>query len=1048
MQETFLEDNFEQSILELFENDLGYTRECGYDIERDVRVPFYEDVLRTSLRRINTDVPQAFLDEAIEKITSINDGSLVQRNQRFMRYLQEGIAVTKAINGEETTYLINLIDYSRQDMNDFRVVNQWRYEELSNKRCDVVVFVNGLPVVVIELKSPSAENTDVHDAYLQIKNYQERIPSLFVYNCFSVISDFSETRAGTITANENRYMKWKTVNGDYESTLTADYDTLFRGMFQKKRLLDIIRNFICFDEDVDKTGKILTAYHQYFAVNKAIERTKKAVDTDGHIGVFWHTQGSGKSLSMVFYAHQLIERFPRCTILVVTDRKDLDEQLYGQFARCAGFLHQQPYKVEAKDDLKAVLKDREAGGIIFTTIQKFDNYDGALSQRRNIFVIADEAHRSQYGEEHWDEKSETMKKGFALMMREALPNASFIGFTGTPISNRDKDTIEVFGDYIDVYDMTQAVADGATRPVYYESRVVNLHLDEETLKMLDDEIAAMQEEGATEEQIEKAKHSWSSLDQVLGAPATIDSLTTDIINHYEDNRQNLLTGKAMIVAYSRPIAIEILKSILSKRPAWQNKVKVVLSDSNKDDPEWAQYIGSEKHKKELAREFKDNNSEFKIAIVRDMWLTGFDVPSLSTMYFYKAMAGHNLMQAIARVNRVFPEKEGGLIVDYIGIAQLLKDAMSRYTKRDQKQFGDPDIAKTALLKWQEELEICRGLIYGYDYKPFLEGSDSVKAETIKNAVNYMLAIERETRKKQLIEHSRLLHNATTLCRSLLDHRQKLEVAFFDAVRTLVLRVTGKGPISAHEINERVGALIQQSIKSEGVINLFDEQSTEFSLFDEAFMEQIQKMKQKNLALEILRKLISNKVKEHRRTNVVQSERFSKMLEEALNRYINGLISSEEVIKEMLELAKSMQSEDEKVKALGLTPEEKAFYDALTRPEAVKDFYTNEELVNLTRELTDTLRRNQTIDWNKKEGARAKMRVMIKKLLKKYKYPPEGAEEALQTVMAQCNQWADNPDHFDTTEDYPPVVKIRTKPYFSSDQEQAMPHAADDSKTGY
>ncbi len=1006
---TYSEDAYEQTVMELFEG-LGYTKECGYDIERDVRVPYYEDVLRASLNRINPTAKPGTVQKAIELITTIADGTLIQRNEVFMRYLQDGVSVPYTEKGESYTQDIKLIDYERPDRNDFRVVNQWRFEEFAKKRCDVVVFVNGMPLVIVELKSPSAEDTDVHDAYLQIKNYQDKLPSLFVFNCFSVISDMADTLAGTITASETRYMAWKTVDGSYETTEFADYNTFFEGIFQRERFLDLIHHFICFDKWQGKTGKILAAYHQYFAVNKAVMRTQRATEKDGKIGVFWHTQGSGKSLSMVFFAHQLIQKFSNCTIVVVTDRQDLDDQLYGQFCRCQDFLRQTPVKADSREHLIELLKNRKAGGVFFTTIQKFTEGDTPLSDRRNIIVMTDEAHRSQYGEEHWDTKAEKMKKGFALKMREALPNASFIGFTGTPISDRDRDTEEVFGNYIDVYDMSQAVQDGATRPVYYESRVMNLDLDEDTLRLLDAEFGNLADEGATEEQLNETKHELSRLEQILGADSTIESLVEDIIHHYEHFRAQELTGKAMIVAYSREIAIKILIKMLQKRPQWQDKVKVVLSDSNKDKEEWAQYIGNEAHKKELAREFKDDNSEFKIAIVRDMWLTGFDVPSLATMYVYKAMSGHNLMQAIARVNRVFPEKEGGLIIDYIGIAQALRQAMKDYTSRDRNKYGDPNIAKTALVKWQEELEICHDQLFGHDYAGFFTGSDSEKAQIIKEAVNFLLPPDKEQKKKDFIEHSRLLHNYTTLCRSLLSEHQKMEVAFFDSVRCLLVRLATKGPITKREINERIGALLQQSIQSDGVTNLFEGQA-EFSLFDENFMDQIKKMKQKNLALELLKKLLKHKVQEFKKQNVVQSERFSELLEKAVNSYINGLITNEKVIEELLDLAKQIQEEEEKSNELGLTTEEKAFYDALTQPQAVKDFYSNDQLIELTRELTETLRRNSTIDWNKKESARAQMRVCIKRLLKKYKYPPEGAEEAMNIVMDQCNTWADQEYNF-------------------------------------
>lgn len=593
----FTEDAYEQTLIALFRDELGYQYELGYDVERDIREPFHRADLEASLRRLNPGLPDDVLAEGMKAIATIDEGTLEQNNETFIKWMQEGMEVELKQDGEERTVLMRLIDFDRPERNLFKVVNQWRVEEYKSKRCDIVVMVNGLPLVVVELKSAVAEDASIDDAYLQIRNYQQSLPSLFTYNAFNVISDMSETRAGTITAKMERYMEWKTVDGNYESTLVADYRTFFLGMFQKQRFADILQNYICFEHKEGKICKILAAYHQYFAVGKAMARTKAAVEGNGKIGVFWHTQGSGKSFSMVFYAHQLIQRLPEVTIVVVTDRKDLDNQLFGQFSRCTGFLRQQPVNATSRSMLGELLAGRKSGGIIFTTIQKFEEGDTALSTRRNIIVMTDEAHRSQYGDEHWDAQSQTMKKGFSQKMREALPNASFIGFTGTPISDRDRDTQEVFGSYIDVYDMSQAVDDEATRPIYYESRVVNLNLDEKTMKLLDEEFDHLSEEGATDEQIKKAKQEHSRLEVLLGEDATIDALVRDIIDHYEQNRAQLLTGKAMVVALTREIAIKIYRKMLELRPSWTEKVKVVMSGSNKDPEDWQKIIGNEAYKK-------------------------------------------------------------------------------------------------------------------------------------------------------------------------------------------------------------------------------------------------------------------------------------------------------------------------------------------------------------------------------------------------------------------------------------------------------------------
>ena len=1006
----FTEDAYEQTLIALFRNELGYAYECGYEVERDYREPFYRADLLVSMRRLNPSLPADAMEQGIKQITNISIGTLEQNNEQFTLWMQNGLEVGYLQDGEERTALMRLIDYERPERNFFKVVNQWRVEEYKNKRCDMVVMVNGLPLVVVELKSAVSEDATIDDAYKQIKNYQQSVPSLFSYNAFNVISDMSETRAGTITAKETRYMEWKTVDGSYESTIIADYRTFFLGMFQQQRLLDILQNYICFDKNQGRYAKILTAYHQYYAVGKALERTKEAVEGNGKIGVFWHTQGSGKSLSMVFYAHQLVQRLPEVTIVVVTDRKDLDNQLFGQFCRCKDFLRQEPVNAQSRSDLGRLLQGRQSGGIIFTTIQKFEEGDTPLSPRRNIIVMSDEAHRSQYGDEHWDAQSQRMKKGFSQKMREALPGASFIGFTGTPISDRDRDTEEVFGHYIDIYDMSQAVDDGATRPVYYESRVVNLRLDDDTMKLLNDEFDHLGDEGATEEQIRKAKQEHSRLEVLLGEDATIDTLTRDIVHHYEDNRAQELTGKAMIVALTRPIAIKIYRKILELRPGWTENVKVVMSGSNQDPEDWQQIIGNEAYKKELARKFKDDDDPMKIAIVRDMWLTGFDVPSLATMYVYKPMSGHNLMQAIARVNRVFPGKEGGLIVDYVGIAQALKSAMQQYTNRDRHRFGDPDIAKTALLKWREEMEVCRDQLHGFDYTGFFAQDNTKRAAAITAGANYLSAPALLQKKKDFMEHSALLHNATTLCRSLLDERQKTEVCYMDALRVMMLKLSQKGKISRHEINERIGDLLRQSVKTDGVINLFGDRQIEFSLFDEAFLQEVKNMKERNLAVELLTKLLKERIRQQKKTNITQSDLFSDMLSRSLSNYLKGLLTNEEVIQELLKMAQQMKHAEDEGNDLGLTSEEKAFYDALSTPEGVRQAYSDEEFVALTKELTEVLHTNRTIDWNRKESARAKMRVLVKRLLKKYKYPPEGAKKALETVMRQCDHWADDDEN--------------------------------------
>ena len=1017
MSGVYTEADYENSIIELFQNTLEYEYIYGPDIERDFYSPLYEDVLIDSLHHLNKNLPNDAIQEALHKLKNFENGELVQKNTTFMDYLQNGIPVRYFLDGEERSAIVYLADYQKPENNSFIIANQWTFIENSNKRPDIILFLNGLPIVLVELKSPSREETDASEAYRQLRNYMQEIPSIFVYNAICVMSDQLTSKAGTITSGEDRFMEWKTKDGDYENTQYAQFDTFFEGIFQKERLLDIIKNFICFSNEGINSFKILAGYHQYFAVRKAVESTKHATVTDGKGGVFWHTQGSGKSLSMVFYAHLLQEALDSPTIVVLTDRNDLDDQLYGQFAKCKDFLRQAPMQAESRENLKTLLAGRQANGIIFTTMQKFEESDEPLSERNNIIVMADEAHRGQYGLAEKikivknDAGKEEAKRviGTARIIRNSLPNATYIGFTGTPISSKDRSTREVFGDYIDIYDMTQAVEDGATRPVYYESRVIKLNLDQEILDKIDAEYDLMAF-NADNEVVEKSKRELGQMEAVLGNDNTIDSLVCDILEHYENNRENLLTGKAMIVAYSRPIAMKIYKRILELHPDWSEKVGVVMTSGNNDPEEWRQIIGNKHHKDELAKKFKDNNSPMKIAIVVDMWLTGFDVPSLATMYVYKPMAGYNLMQAIARVNRVFRDKEGGLVVDYVGIATALKQAMNDYTSRDKKNYGDTDVAKVAYPKFMEKLAVCRDKFHGYDYSKFRNGTDLERAKAISGAVNFIIGREKVDDKDSFVKEALMLHQALSLCSSLVDEESRFEAAFFEAVRVLVIRltVTGVGKkISLPEMNARINELLKQSIKSDGVINLFSDIEEEFSLFDPKFLQEVANMKEKNLAVELLKKLIAEQVSVYRRTNVVKSEKFSDIMQKAINSYLNGMLTNEEVIEEMLKLAKQIAADQKEGNKLGLNADELAFYDALTKPQAIKDFYENDELIAITKELAETLRKNKTIDWQKRESARAKMRMLIKKLLKKHKYPPEGMEDAVQTVMTQCELWTDN-----------------------------------------
>ena len=1032
----FTEDSYEQTIISLFK-DMGYeyhySPELDADTSRELTDSTIPGALRKAMLAINGADKVAAVDEAIRKIREQFSQPLVSANITLTDWLQNGLDVTfKTAQGSLRSDHIKIIDTDNINNNSFVVANQWTVTNgKSTKRADIVVFINGLPISVVELKSPSREVTNSEEAHQQLQNYMRIVPQLFTACQMLVISDMAVTRVGTITAPLDRYMEWKTTDGSYESTAFADFETFFNGIFEKHRVIDIIANFTL-TMGGDKKIRILAGYHQYFAVKKALECTKQALQrNDGKIGVFWHTQGSGKSLSMVFYAHQLLKNLLSATLLVLTDRLDLNDQLHSTFASCSDYLRQKPIKATDGENLYELLEKRKSHGIIFANIQKFKDRDKLITSRSDVIVISDEAHRTQSNTKtKIDTQTGELKLGFAAIVRKLLPNAAFIGFTGTPIEQDDNDTREVFGNYIDIYDMTQAVEDGATVPVYYESRLVKLDLDEDTLKLLDDEYDKLAEEGADEQDIKRSKSENARLRALLSAPQTIDTLCKDIINHYENNRADLLTGKAMIVAIDRATGIDIYKKLMELRPQWKDIICVVMTQGNQDPVEWNDIIGSAARKEELARQFKDNNSPLKIAIVVDMWLTGFDVPSLATMYVYKPMKGHNLMQAIARVNRVFPEKSGGLVVDYIGIAKALKKAMHDYTGRDKKNYGDPNIKTTAYQQFVAALKRCRECMNDYDYSSFSDCSNLQRANLIRGGVNVLLdkdnlvssepttqtdengniilvdAVPAEAR-KVFMEESKRLSQAASLCRSLLTPAERFEEAYFEAVRTLLLRLSGNNKITRKIIDERITQLLKVAIKAEGIVEILNTKGSEFSLFDENFLKEIAEMKEKNFALELLKRLLEEHIKKYAKKRMVEAEKFSEMLDARLAEYLRGLISNEEVIKELLKMAQELKANAGQASELGLTEEEQAFYDALTKPQAVRDFYENSQLVAMAKELTEALRSSKTIDWRQKESARAKMRSMVKRLLKKYKYPPEEQEAALETVIRQCELYADS-----------------------------------------
>lgn len=1023
MNEIYIEDGFEKLFINYIQ-DLGYSYVPHQKIVRDsMKAVIASEILKDSLYRINPYLSEEIIDLAINKIKYIDAGLLVNRNESFFEYLQDGIEVSFYKNNMQKTKRVYLVDYENIENNSFIVTNQLTIIGKDTKRPDVIIYINGLPLVVIELKSMTAESADITNAYRQIKNYQYDIEELFVYNAFNIISDFTTTQLGTITAGNSWYKEWKSVDGSYESTIYADYKTLIEGVLDKGRFLDIIKNFIFFEHKDEGTSKILAQYHQYFAVHKAVKSTKNAIKQGhGRGGVFWHTQGSGKSLSMIFYTAYLIKELRNPTFVVLTDRNDLDDQLYGQFSRAQKFLRQEPIQAESRKNLNELLDNRTSNGIFFSTMQKFAESEEALTSRNDVIVIADEAHRSQYGLREKISKDGKVQSGMARLVRNSLPNATYIGFTGTPLSINDKDTQEIFGEYIDVYDMSQSVEDGATKPVYYENRVINLGLKEEILKEIDAKYEELSE-NSNEMDIEKSKQELSRLEQIIGSDEAIETLVNDIVSHYQENREHLLTGKAMIVAYNRKIAVDIYRKILKLRPEWNEKVQVVVTGNNNDPEDWKKIIGTKSDKEELAKRFKDDNDPFKIAIVVDMWLTGFDVPSLATMYIYKPMKGHNLMQAIARVNRVFRDKEGGLVVDYIGIARALKEAMRDYTKNDQKAIDNSNIRDSAYPMFQEKLEVCRNVFfYNFNYSHIFSKdiNNARLADLIIEGLNHALTFH-EKKQNEFKKESYALKQAHTLCSSLSTEKEQREAAYFEAIRTSMNRITSPGKLKKEDINKQIGALIEQSIHSSGVINLFHDFEKGFSLFEPHFIEKIEKMEQKNLSIELLNKLLHDEIRTFSRGDLVKGKEFSERLKSIMKRYRESMVDNAESLDQFIgligeesgdynlgairqalfNLAKDIVKLDEENKALGLSKEELAFYHAISKPENISDFYTNEELIAFTQDLTKTISKEMTSDWMMRESGRANMRRTVKRLLAKYKYPKDKQYKIIELIVEQA-----------------------------------------------
>lgn len=1056
MPKNFCESHLEEATLEWFE-ELGYEIIFGPDIAPDGEYPEREDYsdvvlndrLKESLARINPKMPSDAIEDAFRQITIPQSPSLIMNNKAFQKMITDGIDVqVKQPDASYRTEKVYVFDFEKPLNNEFMVANQFTIVEHGvEKRPDVISFVNGIPLVVIELKSASEENVDITQAYNQLQTYKMTIPSLFTYNSFMVTSDGINARAGTLTSDEDRFMAWRTIDGDDVAPLSIpQLEVLIKGMFQRDRFLDIIKHFVLFQSDGKDTIKILAGYHQYHAVNKAVESTERATQESGdrRIGVVWHTQGSGKSLSMVFYAGKLVinEELENPTIVIITDRNDLDDQLYGTFLKSKDILRSTPVQATDRAHLRDLLNNRTSGGIVFTTIHKFTPFaneskeeieldmvaeDSAeyrssmvLTDRKNVIVMADEAHRSQYGFGadivKGDDEAD-VKYGYAKYMRDSLPNASYIGFTGTPVELTDKNTRAVFGDYIDVYDMTRAVEDGTTVKIFYESRIAKLELPEELKPKVDteyDEITEYQEYS----QKEKLKSKWARLEAIVGANERVKQIAKDIVEHFEkrDQAQENEGGKAMIVAMSRRIAIDLYKEIVALRPDWHSddlmagKIKIVMTGASSDPVEWQKFIGTKASRETLAKRMKDKNDELKLVIVRDMWLTGFDVPSMHTMYIDKPMQGHNLMQAIARVNRVFKEKQGGLIVDYIGIAENLKEALAQYTESDKKTTGvDTEVASQVLL---EKHDLIKELLYGHDYSKFFTGKPSEKMQAIVETMDYIIGL-REDRKNDYIKLVTEMARAYSLCATTdVAESLNVEVGFHKAVKASLVKMISEDnrKKTTSQLDSELNQLISKSISSNEVVDILGSvglSKPNIAILSEEFLEEVKGMKQKNLAVELLNRLLKGSIKTFSRRNLVQSKKFSELLEAAIRKYQNRAIETTQVIMELIELAKQISEAEKRGESTGLTPDELAFYDALADNESAKEIMGEDILKQIARDLTQSIKNNISVDWAIRESVQAKMKMTIKRLLKKYGYPPDKTAKAVDIVMEQTKLMCQN-----------------------------------------
>lgn len=1001
----FNEEQLEDATLNIFE-ELGYERLNGYNIDRDYHNIFMEDNLFDDLCRINKDFNDSQIQDAIKTLKTLSHGNPVEDNKIFTRYLLEGVPIQVKTNNGYQYKNVKLIDFDNINANHFQAINQYTIIEFDTKRPDIIVFINGIPLVVIELKTATNEDVKLEDAYTQLTGYRNvYIPSLFKYNQFLVISDGVTAKAGTITSPYSRFSDWKKIEDTdevYENMPT--HETLFKGMFKKDRLLDLIQNFILFSDD----KKILAQYHQYFGVKKAIVSTVTNGAKTGKAGIVWHTQGSGKSFSMVFYSGNMIKVLNNPTIVVVTDRNDLDNQLYETFIKCSYYLKQTPQKAESRKSLDDMLKNRMSGGIFFTTLQKFAEETGLFTDRDDILVLVDEAHRSHYGLEatmkiDYETNEAKEKYGTAKYLHNALPNAIYIGFTGTPVETKDKSTSSIFGDVIDTYDMTQAILDGSTVPIMYESRMARVGLNQKILDQIDDYYKTLEETNTADDYaINKSKQMMAKISQVIEDPDRLELIVKDIINHFE-GRKDMIADHAMVVAYSRRAAFTMYKKFLELRPDYEDVVKMIITPSNKDPEEMQKAVGTKNDKKELEIRFKnendDPNEKFKIAIVVDMWLTGFDVPRLGVMYIDKPMKAHNLMQAIARVNRVYKTKPAGLIVDYIGLKAWLLDALKTYTSRDQKQIVDNEELVNTL---KDKLEVIDNILNGFDYSMFNILDNTGKYNLIKDGANLILSSEEK--KKRFMKHSLDAKNLYTLCNGILENDYKDKVLYIISVRSFISKISNENKLDVSEINKNVGIMLEQSIKEDELINLGElSRGNSLELLSNAMLSKLRSLKDKNVAAEILSRAIKTTIGDIGKINLTLQEKFSTKFNKIVDAYNErtDLADIEKIIEEMINLKKEIEEELGKGNEYNLSPEEKAFFDALGADSEIKDLMQDETLVKIAKELVEIINENLTLDAFKREDARARIRVNIRRLLIKYNYPPVKREGAVEQVIRQA-----------------------------------------------